>query len=175
MTRIPLVSSTGGYQLCSTNRTVRSARCTLIHQYRHAIGRRLWEFPAGLLGIAGEDPLETARRERAEEAGLVAEGWSVLIDVASSPGFTDEVVRVYLVTGLSAVDREVLGDEEADLVCRSVPLDEAARMALRGEIVNGPAAGGILTAHVVRSGVAGLRQAGADWPDRPRRFASRSH
>ena len=94
---------------------------TLIHQYRHPLGRRIWELPAGLIDHLGEDPLESAKRELVEEVGLAAEDWSVLVDVAASPGFTDEVVRVYLATGLSTVDRELLGDEEADLVARKVP------------------------------------------------------
>jgi 8-oxo-dGTP pyrophosphatase MutT (NUDIX family) len=145
----------------------------LIHQYRHPLGRRIWELPAGLIDHAGEDPVEAAKRELVEEVGLAARDWSVLVDVAASPGFTDEVVRVFLATGLSVVDREILGDEEADLVARRVPLAEAVRMALAGEVVNGAAVGGLLAAHAVRSGVAGPRPADAAWPDRPTRFAAR--
>ena len=150
-----------------------SGAVTLIHQYRHALGRRIWELPAGLIDHAGEDPVDAAKRELVEEVGLAAEHWSVLVDVAASPGFTDEVVRVFLATGLSTVDREVLGDEEADLVARSFPLDEAVRMALAGEIVNGAAVGGVLATHAVRSGFAEPRPADAPWPDRPTRFANR--
>ncbi|HEU5476043.1 MAG TPA: NUDIX hydrolase [Actinophytocola sp.] len=145
----------------------------LIHQYRHPLGRRIWELPAGLIDHTGEDPLATARRELAEEVGLAAEHWAVLVDVAVSPGFTDEATRVYLATGLSAVDREVMGEEEADLVDRWVPLDEAVRMTLAGEIVNGASVGGVLAAHVVRSGFAEPRPADAPWPDRSTRFAAR--
>jgi 8-oxo-dGTP pyrophosphatase MutT (NUDIX family) len=145
----------------------------LIHQYRHAVGYRIWELPAGLVDHAGEDPLDAAKRELVEEVGLTAEHWSVLVDAACSPGFTDEVVRVYLATGLSTVDREVLGDEEADLVVRRVPLSEAVRMTLAGEIINAASVGGLLAAHAVRSGAADPRPAGAPWPDRPIRFARR--
>jgi ADP-ribose pyrophosphatase len=148
---------------------------TLIHQYRHPLGRRLWELPAGLIDHAGEVPLEAARRELAEEAGLAAEHWAVLVDLASSPGFTDEVVRVFLATGLSTVDREIMGEEEADLESRRFPLDDAVRMALAGEIVNGQAVGGLLAAHAVRSGIAETRPADSPWPTRPARFANRSH
>ncbi|MGH8920797.1 MAG: NUDIX domain-containing protein, partial [Actinomycetes bacterium] len=52
-------------------------RLMMIHQYRHPVARRLWELPAGLLDVAGEDPLDAAKRELAEEAGLEAEHWSV--------------------------------------------------------------------------------------------------
>ncbi|KFU76156.1 ADP-ribose pyrophosphatase [Amycolatopsis lurida] len=146
---------------------------TLIHQYRHPIGRRLWELPAGLIDKAGEDPVEAAKRELVEEVGLSAERWETLVDVAASPGFTDEVVRVYLARELSEVDREVLGDEEADLVMRKFPLAEAVRMALAGELVNGSTVGGVLAAHAVLSGAASSRPADAPWEDRPTKFASR--
>lgn len=145
----------------------------LIHQYRHAVGYRIWELPAGLVDHPDEDPLDAAKRELVEEVGLAAEHWSLLVDAACSPGFTDEVVRVYLATGLSVVDREVLGDEEADLVARWVPLAEAVRMTLAGEIINAASVGGILAAYAVRTGTAQARPAGAPWPDRPTRFANR--
>ncbi|WP_409179758.1 NUDIX domain-containing protein [Amycolatopsis sp. VS8301801F10] len=146
---------------------------TLVHQYRHPLGRRLWELPAGLIDKPGEDPVEAARRELAEEAGLAAGSWETLVDVAASPGFTDEVVRVFLARDLSEVDREVLGDEEADLVVRKFPLAEAVRMALAGELVNGATVSGVLSAHAVLTGAAQTRPADAPWQDRPTRFARR--
>ena len=146
---------------------------TLIHQYRHPLGRRIWELPAGLIDHLGEDPLESAKRELVEEVGLAAANWSVLVDVAASPGFTDEVVRVFLATGLSVVDRELLGDEEADLVARKVPLDEAVRLALAGEIVNGAAVGGLLAAQAVQANGMSQRPADAPWADLPTKFPSR--
>jgi ADP-ribose pyrophosphatase len=146
---------------------------TLIHQYRHPLGRRIWELPAGLIDYVGEEPVESAKRELVEEVGLAAEHWSVLVDVAASPGFTDEVVRVFLATGLSVVDRELLGDEEADIVARRVPLSEAVRMALAGEMVNGAAVAGVLAAHAVRLSGADTRPATAEWTDLPTRFPNR--
>jgi ADP-ribose pyrophosphatase len=146
---------------------------TLIHQYRHPLGRRIWELPAGLIDFVGEEPVESAKRELVEEVGLAAEHWSVLVDVAASPGFTDEVVRVFLATGLSVVDRELLGDEEADIVARRVPLSEAVRMALAGEMVNGAAVAGVLAAHAVRLSGADTRPATTEWEDLPTRFPNR--
>ncbi len=146
---------------------------TLIHQYRHPIGRRLWELPAGLIDKAGEDPVEAARRELVEEAGLAAGDWVTLVDVAASPGFTDEVVRVYLARELSDVDREVLGEEEADLVVRKFPLADAVAMALGGELVNGATVAGVLAANAVVNGGAAARPADAPWRDRPTAFAAR--
>ncbi len=145
----------------------------LIRQYRHPLGRRIWELPAGLIDHAGEDPLDAAKRELVEEVGLTAADWSVLVDVAASPGFTDETVRVYLATGLSVVDREVLGDEEADIVTRRVPLAEAVRMTLAGEVVNAAAVAGILATHAFDTGAAPARTADAPWEDLPTAFSSR--
>ncbi|GLZ42941.1 NUDIX hydrolase [Actinokineospora sp. NBRC 105648] len=145
----------------------------LIHQYRHPVGERLWELPAGLIDHAGEDPLDAARRELAEEVGLAAQDWSVLVDVAVSPGFTDEALRVYLATGLSTVERSEVGEEEADLVARRVPLAEAVRMALGGEIVNAAAVAGVLAAYAVDSGAAPARRVDAPWDGRPRAFEAR--
>jgi len=149
-------------------------RIMMIYQYRHALGRRLWEMPAGLLDVAGEDPLETARRELREEAGLEAAEWAVLIDIAPSPGFSDESVRVYLARGLTEVDRPEMGDdEEADLTTRWVSLSVAVRMVLAGTIVNGVTAAAVLAANAVAGSPAALRPPDAPWPDRPTRFAAR--
>lgn len=146
----------------------------MIHQYRHPLGHRLWELPAGLLDVDGEQPVDTARRELAEEVGLAAQQWSTLVEVAASPGFTDEVVRVFLASELSTVELpEPQTDEEADLVVRRFPLEEAVRMALAGEIVNGASVAGVLAAHIALTTRPETRSADAPWPDRPTRFAKR--
>lgn len=146
---------------------------TMIHQYRHPIGRRNWELPAGLIDKLGEDPVATAQRELVEEAGLVAGDWSVLVDVAASPGFTDEVVRVYLATDLATVARQVEGDEEADLVVERFPLDEAVRMVFTGEVVNAATIGGLLAAHAMKTMLVPIRPADAPWPDMPTKLPTR--
>ncbi|MBM4508972.1 NUDIX domain-containing protein, partial [Rhodococcus hoagii] len=98
-------------------------------------GRRLWEWPAGLLDEPGEAPLDAARRELAEETGpLPTTGPSS--STWRSPRVTDESVRVFLATGVHDVERPDAHDEEADLEIARVPLDDAVSMALRGEIVN---------------------------------------
>lgn len=147
----------------------------LIHQYRHPLGRRLWELPAGLLDNPGESPVDTAARELAEEAGLAAAHWAVLVDVAASPGFTDEVVRVFLATGLTPVHVQLTEDnEETDLVIKRFALPDAIAMVLAGEVVNAASVGAILAAHTVLSGVGATRAVDAPWPDRPTRFAARA-
>lgn len=149
-------------------------RLAMVHQYRHPLGTRLWELPAGLLDGPGEQPVDAARRELAEEAGLVAQRWDTLVDIASSPGFTDEVVRVFLARELSTVDRAVpIGDEETDLVLRWIALPEAIGMVFAGEIVNGAAVAGILATQAVVTGIATSRPSDAPWRDRPIRLAAR--
>lgn len=149
-------------------------RLMMILQYRHAVRRRLWEMPAGLLDQAGEDPVAAAARELAEEVGLAAEHWSVLVDAVPSPGFSEEAIRVFLATGLSEVDRPDLGDdEESELELRWIPLAEAVDMALRGEIVNATAVAGVLALQAVRDGHGRTRPVDAPWPDRPTAFAKR--
>ena len=145
----------------------------MVYQYRHAFGRRLWELPAGLLDVGGEPPQLTAARELHEEAGLKADTWRVLVDLDSTPGFSDESVRVYLATGLTEVDRPEAHDEEADMTLEWYPLAEAIRRVLSGEIVNAIAVAGILAAHAVSEGIAEARPPDSPWIDKPTAFAAR--
>ncbi|OZF02317.1 NUDIX hydrolase [Rhodococcus sp. 15-2388-1-1a] len=148
-------------------------RVVMIEQYRHPVGRRLWELPAGLLDEPGERPVLAAQRELAEETGLAARTWSVLVDVLASPGFTDEAVRIFLAQGLTEVDRPEAHDEEADIELSYVPMDEAVRRALSGEIVNASAVAGVLAFAAARAAGTELRDADAPWPDLPTAFEKR--
>jgi 8-oxo-dGDP phosphatase len=145
----------------------------MVYQYRHAFGRRLWELPAGLLDVHGEPAHLTAARELREEAGLQASTWRVLVDLDSTPGFSDESVRVFLATGLSRVERPEAHAEEADMTLQWYPLAEAARKVLSGEIVNAIAVAGIMAAHAVTSGLAPPRPLDSPWIDKPTAFAAR--
>jgi 8-oxo-dGDP phosphatase len=145
----------------------------LIYQYRHAFGRRLWELPAGLLDVNDEAPHLTAARELREEVGLEAATWQVLVDLDTSPGFSDESVRVYLATGLTEVDRPEAHDEEADMTMKWYPIDDAMREVFSGEIVNSLAVSGILAAYAVRKGFAQPRPVETPWTDRSTAFAKR--
>lgn len=149
-----------------------AGRVALVYQYRHPLGHRLWELPAGLLDIAGEDSQRAAARELLEEAGIEAGTWRVLVDAAASPGFTDEVVRVFLATGLSHPGRGESHDEQADMTVHWVPLSEAVSMVMAGEVVNAIAVAGILATHVALGGHH-TRPVDAPWPDRPTAFAER--
>lgn len=75
-------------------------RICLVRQYRTALGRVTVEIPAGKLS-AGEDPLECANRELLEETGMVAEKMAFLTTIASSDGFCDELIHIYMATGLT--------------------------------------------------------------------------
>lgn len=152
-----------------------SGRVRMLHQYRHAVRRRLWELPAGLLDVAGEDPAVTADRELTEEAGLSARDWSVLLDVVPSPGFSDESVRIFLARDLVEKPRPDLGDdEEADLELRWIPIAEALGMVFSGEIVNAVSCAGLLAVRAVLAGEFDPRPVDAEWVDRPFRFARRA-
>ena len=132
----------------------------LLRQYRHPVGRRLWELPAGLRDSDGEPPLETAKRELAEETLLAAGRWSLLVSVNNSPGFSDELVQVYLAEDLSAVDRPAgftVEHEEADMTVERVPLRDAVQRVFDGDITNSSAVAGILAAAQVRASAPRLR------------------
>lgn len=135
-------------------------RVLLIRQYRHAAGYQLWEIPAGLRDVTGEELVDTARRELLEETGYRAREWHVLVDIFNSPGFTDERVRIFLARGLEQLpdhgyQRE---HEEKFLTTRWVPLAEAVALALAGKLHNGEAISGVLAGYIASlAGFSGLR------------------
>jgi ADP-ribose pyrophosphatase len=113
-----------------------AGRVVLIRQYRHAAGGYLWELPAGVLASASEAPVECARRELREEAGLAAQRLESLGSILTTPGFCDERIHLFLARGLDHVGHD--RDHDEDIVdVREVPLDEALAMIRRGEIVDG--------------------------------------
>lgn len=149
-------------------------RVLLIRQYRHPVGMQLWEVPAGLLDVEGEPMLDTAARELREEADLDAETWHTLVDYYTSPGASDEGIRVYLAQDLRSVpeaERHTRDAEEAEIAPVWVPLAEAVTAVLTGRIHNPSAVVGILALHAVRTGAGELRDARAPWTDQPRGIA----
>jgi len=133
-------------------------RIVLVRQYRHAVGTELWELPAGLMDVAGEELPVAAARELAEEADLTAARWQLLVDLHSSPGYSNEVVRIYPARDLAEVpeaDRHRREHDEAGMTVHRLPLDEAVAMVLRGEVTNASAVAGVLAA---------ARQRDAGWP-----------
>ena len=110
----------------------------LVEQYRHPMMSRMWEAPAGLRDVDGEPALVTAQRELAEEAGLQAEQWTPLLELALTPGGSDEIISVFLAEDLSACEVAdfVPEGEEADIVVGRFPLQEVIEAVLAGRIRN---------------------------------------
>jgi len=144
-------------------------RVVLIRQYRHPLGRAIWELPAGLVDVAAEPLPAGALRERAEEVDLPAGRIDLLVDLHTSPGWSNEVIRIFLARQLSEVpaeQRHERRDEESDLELVRVDLDQAVTMALAGEITNAACVAGVLAAARARDeGFAALRPADAPLVD----------
>ncbi|MBA6438074.1 MULTISPECIES: NUDIX domain-containing protein [Streptomyces] len=149
----------------------RDERVLVLRQYRHPVRQRLWEIPAGLLDVPGENPLHAAQRELYEEAHVKAEDWRVLIDLYTSPGGCDEAVRIFLAREISVAEGErfEVSEEEADMELARVSLEELVRGALAGELHNNCLATGALALRAALSGdgIDALRPADASWPARP--------
>lgn len=142
-------------------------RVLLVHQYRHPVSALLWEPPAGLLDIAGEDPLDAAGRELFEEASYRASQWSVLLDVFATPGGSSESVRLYLARGLTPVaeaDRHVGEGEERGMPTRWAALAKVRAAVLAGELHSPLCVMGILAAATVLiDGVGHTRPVESPW------------
>lgn len=146
-------------------------RIALVLQYRHPVAHRLVEPPAGLLDHDGEDYLVAAQRELAEEAGLAAARWWVLVDMFTSPGATQEAVRIFLARELSTVpvpDGFVAESEEAAMEVAWAPRADLVAAVLAGEVQNPVLVCGVLALEVARATgrLGDLRSAAASWPAR---------
>ncbi|MFG2873108.1 NUDIX domain-containing protein [Streptomyces sp. NPDC048338] len=146
-------------------------RVLLLKQYRHPVRQKLWEIPAGLLDVPGENPLHAAERELYEEAHVKAADWKVLTDVYTTPGGCDEAVRIFLARDLSEAEGErfEVSEEEADMELARVPLTELVRRVLAGDVHNNCLVVGVLSLMAARTGdgVDALRPADSPWPARP--------
>ena len=127
-------------------------RVCCLRQYRHAAQGRFVELPAGLRDTAGEDPLETARRELREEAELEADDWRQLLDLYPSAGITTERQVVYLARGLRHADRGdfALEHEEADMERIWVPVADLVDAVLAGRVSESPISAAVLAYVVLR-------------------------
>lgn len=148
-----------------------AGRILLLRQYRHPVRMALWEIPAGLLDEEGEDFVDAAARELAEEADLTAERWDVLVDLFLSPGSSSEAIRIYLARGVGEVpeaERHTRTHEEAEIELQWVELDDAVTAVFEGRIHSPSAAAAILAVRAARdTGFADLRPATTPWPEHP--------
>ena len=154
-------------------------RMALVRQYRHPVVHRLVEPPAGLLDVADEDPLIGVQRELAEEVGLKAATWRVLVDVYTSPGMSSEAIRIYLARDLSPTDAPegfVLHGEEAEMDVVWADLADVVDAVLAGDVHNPLLVSGVLAAWTAstRGGFDTLRPADAPWPARSVRRPARN-
>ncbi len=127
-------------------------RVAVIRQYRHPVRHRLIEPPAGLLDKPGEDPLAAAKRELAEEVGLVAGSWQPLVDLFTTPGIIGERLRLFLARDLAPVDAPdgfVKEGEEIEIELSWAALDDLVDAVLAGELHNPTMVSGVLAARLV--------------------------
>jgi ADP-ribose pyrophosphatase len=116
-------------------------RILFIHQYRPATGEVMLELPAGTLN-AGEDPLVCAHREVREETGMAARQMEKLGELFLAPGYSNELIRFFLASGLYPSPLE--GDEDEFIEVERIRYVDALEMAARGEIRDGKTLAGLL-------------------------------
>ncbi len=117
-----------------TSKSKKDPWIVIERQYRHAANQFLWELPAGKLE-PGEDPLQGAQRELAEETGYAAKKWKPLVEYYASPGFLGESMMVFLAEGLVAGNAHPEEDEEIEF--RLVKLSDVLKMIDKGAILDG--------------------------------------
>jgi ADP-ribose pyrophosphatase len=122
-------------------------RVLLIRQYRHAAGGYIYEIPAGKLD-PGEEPMHCAARELEEEIGYRAGRLEHLLTFFTTPGFTDEIIHIYLATGLTAGTQRLEFDEIIETVAMSLP--EALARIRDGSIRDGKTMIGLQATHLYR-------------------------
>ena len=120
-----------------------------VRQWRHPAGEALLEIPAGTRE-EGEEPVETLRRELVEEIGHRADRIELLSEVYTAPGYSTELIGLYLAAGLTPADGESDADENIEVV--RVPLQEALRMCRDGELTDCKTVSGLLLAGVRLAG-----------------------
>ena len=107
---------------------------TLVRQFRAAVDAYVFELPAGTRDHQGEEPEATARRELAEEAGLEAARWELLLGTWNSPGISDQETLIYLATGLSSIPSRPQGVEEGYMTIETIPLDDVDALVAAGSL-----------------------------------------
>ena len=145
-TELEIVRHPGGAAVVALER---DGRVCLLRQYRHAGGGWLWELPAGKIDHR-EPPLQTARRELAEEAGVSAGRWDALGHLHSSPGVFDEVIHLYLARELEHSQQQLEHDEVLEV--HWLPFAEALEWARSGRISDAKTLVGLFRAQAVLAG-----------------------
>ena len=123
-------------------------RVIMERQYRYAHGRVFLEIPAGKLDAPDEIPLSAAQRELREETGAVAERYTYLGRIDTTPALINEKIHLYLAEGLTFGEREL--DEDEFLDVELIPLEELYGMVMRGEIADAKTQIAVLKVHALR-------------------------
>ena len=116
----------------------------LLNQYRPAIGRFIWEIPAGTMH-RGEDPLDCAKRELQEECGVRGNRFEKIGEILVAPGYSDERIHLYLATELVSSKQRL--DEDECLEVRSFSMEMAMEMIMKGEIQDAMSIAGLTFAY----------------------------
>ncbi len=135
-----VVEHTGGVAIVPLDE---AGNVLLVRQYRHAVATELLELPAGTVN-KGEDPAATAHRELQEEIGMAADHLKLIGEFFLAPGYSSELMRVYIATGLTPAS--LPADEDEAIQVESVPLADAVQLALNGEIRDAKSVAGLLLA-----------------------------
>ena len=112
---------------------VEDGNVLLVEQYRPAARRKLMEIPGGVLEI-GEEPLDCGKRELKEETGYTAKTWKSLGQIIPTPGYTTEVLYLYLASGIEKGEQRL--DQGENLAVRWIPLTQLEQMIENGELVD---------------------------------------
>lgn len=118
----------------------------MVKQFRYPYKKVILEIPAGKLEV-GEDPKEAAIRELKEETGATAESFELLGEIYPSPGYTEEVIHLYMAKSLSFSEQKL--DEDEFLTVEKISLEDAVKMIQNGEIPDGKTQIGILRAYTM--------------------------
>jgi ADP-ribose pyrophosphatase len=121
-----------------------AGRIYLLRQFRYAVGQDIWEIPAGTLE-KGESPQECARRELIEETGVAASRWDRLGTITPLPGYSDEVIHLFLARDLTPA--QAPRDPDEMIAVSTLALDQAVAMIHAGEIRDAKTIAGICLAH----------------------------
>jgi len=113
----------------------------LVRQPRPAVATRLLELPAGLVD-PGEQPIDCARRELAEETGYSASELEPLVSFYTSPGFSNELIHIFVASGLH--EMAVHHDEEEEIELVRLPLEQAIRQVMESELSDAKTITGLL-------------------------------
>lgn len=120
-------------------------RVIVVRQYRYPFSAVLTEIPAGKLDSKDEDPLEAVKRELREETGASAEKLVPLGEYYPTCAYSDEVIHMYLASGLSFGERDL--DEDEFINVEAVPMEELVRDIMDGKIKDGKTQAAVLKAY----------------------------